>query len=90
MTITLPDTNDEYVELEEPELTGDYLIDMVWWTKDLRQMKLGEMTREHVRNALQWCLQRQSSRNGPTWKDGHTYQQWVTSFTIRLLDPTLP
>jgi hypothetical protein len=73
--------------MNAPDPTGDYLVDMVWWTEKLDELPLGEMSRAHVRNALQWCLPRVGRDKS---KDGHTYQEWVTAFTIRLLDPTLP
>jgi hypothetical protein len=69
--------------------TGDYLVDMVWWTESLDDIPLGGMTRSHVRNALQWCI-RKNPPNATVTKDGFTYQQWITAFTIRLLDPDLP
>jgi hypothetical protein len=70
--------------------TGDYLVDMVWWTEKLDDIPLGKMTRSHVRNALQWCIRKKPSHDDFDTKDGYTYQQWITAFTIRLLDPDLP
>jgi hypothetical protein len=69
--------------------TGDYLVDMVWWTEKLDDIPLGKMTRNHIRNALQWCISK-NPPNATVKKDGYTYQQWITAFTIRLLDPDLP
>jgi hypothetical protein len=85
-TVELPDIDYD----DSPVLTGDPLKDMVWWTEDLRAIPLGEMTRPHVRNALQWCIRRQSTEKFTRSKDGYTYQEWVTAFTVRLLDPSLP
>ena len=90
-TVELPDIDYD----DSPVLTGDPLKDMVWWTEDLRTIPLGEMTRDHVRNALQWCIRRQSTEKFTQYskllacKDGYTYQEWITAFTVRLLDPNL-
>jgi hypothetical protein len=77
------------VQKNPPAPTGDYLVDMVWWTKKYEEIPLGKMTRNHVRNALQWCIRKQPS-NVTFTKDGYTCQQWITAFTVRLLDPDLP
>jgi len=46
------------------------------------------MTRPHVQNCLNWCIQR-SKQPQAEFKDGHTYQEWITAFTVLLFDPRL-
>jgi hypothetical protein len=77
------------VQQNPPPPTGDYLVDMVWWTEKFEEIPLGKMTRNHVRNALQWCIRKQPA-DRLVAKDRYTYQEWITAFTVRLLDPDLP
>ena len=71
----------------------------IWKTRDKRECAVGEMPRDHIRNALQWCMR---ERHSFTWgdgnksfteyyqKDSHTFPEWITAFTVKLLDPDLP
>ena len=71
----------------------------IWKTRDKRECAVGEMPRDHVRNALQWCMRERQSytwdENGNTYtefvqKDHHTFPEWITAFTVKLLDQDLP
>lgn len=72
--------------------------DWVWVTRDKKSYKLTEMARTHVQNSLQWCMRhkpapiREMTRSGygvefDITKDGHTYDEWILAFTVRLLNP---
>ena len=62
--------------------------DMEWVARTKEAYRVEDMKRSHVRNALQWCLRREPM-NIELTKDGHTYTEWITAFTVRLLDPDL-
>lgn len=86
-------------------MTTDYstINAKVWVTRDQGPFLVGDMTRSHIRNTLQWCMRKQDRRGSfPSWmdplghekqwhftKDGHTYQEWAGIFTVKLLDPDL-
>lgn len=62
----------------------------VWKTRDNQELRVCEMKRTHVQNSLQWCMQRTGDLDWdgfPETKDGFTYEEWVATFLVRLLDP---
>ncbi len=60
--------------------------DWVWRNIDGIKIPLCKMNRPHVQNCLNWCIRR-GGNPSQTWKDGHTYQEWITAFTVQLFDP---
>jgi hypothetical protein len=58
----------------------------VWRTIDDIKIPLHKMERSHVQNCLNWCIKR-SMNPAKDIKDGHTYSEWITAFTVRLFDP---
>jgi hypothetical protein len=82
-------------------MTDEYL-DWIWYTRDNIELLVRDMSRSHVRNSLQWCIQRQANQSYQRRprdifdvfgtigdKDGRFFDEWITAFTIRLLDPAL-
>ncbi len=62
--------------------------DWIWKNVDGVKIPLNKMTRAHVQNCLNWCIHR-TDRPHLNFKDGHTYQEWITAFTVLLFDPTV-
>lgn len=56
------------------------LFDCIWQTKDLKLVRVRDMTRDHVRNALQWVTTREPRSN--------LYSAFWENF--RLEDGTMP
>lgn len=74
----------------------DAINDMVWRTQDGRELRVGDMTRDHIRNCLHFCNRKHSELGDfevalgiPVKKDGHRYPDWIAAFTAKLLDPEL-
>lgn len=70
--------------------------EMIWVTKGGEMLRLGDMSREHVRNCLQFCTRKYSELGAwekelgiPVTKDGYRYPEWCAAFTAKLLDPNL-
>jgi hypothetical protein len=59
----------------------------IWKNIDGVKIPLSKMKRPHVQNCLNWCIKR-STLPHIDQKDGHTYQEWITAFTVRLFDPS--
>jgi hypothetical protein len=59
-----------------------------WNWRDINGIKipLYKMKRPHVQNCLNWCIKK-STNPAKDFKDGHTYQEWITAFTVLLFDP---
>lgn len=62
-------------------------LDLLWKTKAGPTIRVGDMSRAHVRNTLQWCLRKGAGPDDE--KDGIRYADWIAYFTMRLLDPDL-
>ena len=60
----------------------------IWVTKKRESIPLTEMKRSHIQNSMQWCI-RNNPNNHLHKKDGHTYDEWITAFLVKLLDPTV-
>lgn len=69
------------------ERAGFSYLDLIWRTRTKQEIRIGDMTRSHVRNTLQWCLRKGAGPDDE--KDGILYKDWIAYFTIRLLDPDL-
>ena len=59
-----------------------------WITKEQGPILVKDMERSHVQNTLNWCIRKGAAPDDK--KDGILYSQWITYFTVRLLDPDLP
>lgn len=73
-------------------MTCDEFEKMTWAFQDSwdsRRWRLLEMSRDQVRDALQWCLKNQDDSNpiGSYRVGGYTLNEWTLAFTVRLLDP---
>lgn len=76
-------------------------FDQEWTTEHNGKIKVKDMTREHVRNCLQWCSRMEHrtiigsvidlDTEPMAWivemkgKDGLYYRDWIALFTTRLL-----
>ena len=66
--------------------------EMVWVTEDGRKIRLDQMSRTHIQNCLRWCqtkLDKSGRPAGQIKKDGFTYQDWLSAFFAKLMDPKL-
>lgn len=64
---------------------GEYV-----WDTFTAPVYVKDMPRERIRKAMQFCLKNNfSSPGGYYVKDGLDIQEWITIFTVKLLDPTV-
>lgn len=78
--------NGVYTECLNNKREKNYL-NYVWRTRESEKLHIKDMSRDHVRNALDWCVRHQT---GPSHrKDNIQYSRWIAFFTMRLFDPNL-
>lgn len=62
---------------------------LIWNLLHRNAVRVDNMSREEMRDALQWCIAHHCQDNGVFIKDGLSTQQWEAIFVTNLLNPEL-